>query len=104
MTYWLEYFAEALREQLREVKIKGEMVIKKDFLLEKAQNLNLNPRQQEILAYLVEEKRVTVEKIIQRLKFVRRTVQRDLSKMIELGFTKEVAKSKTDPTKYYELL
>jgi predicted transcriptional regulator len=35
---------------------------------------------------------------------VRRTVQRDLSKMVDLGLIKEIAKSKTDPTRYYELL
>jgi len=35
---------------------------------------------------------------------VRRTVQRDLSKMVGLGLIKEIVKSKTDPTRYYELL
>ena len=104
MTLWLVYFTEALKKQLIEVKTKGEFVIKKDIVLEKAKRLNLNPRQQKILAYLFKERRITVDKIIQKFNFVRRTVQRDLSKMIELGFIREVAKSKTDPTKYYELL
>ncbi|MCD6318814.1 Fic family protein [Candidatus Aerophobetes bacterium] len=104
MTYWLEYFTEGLKNQLIEVKIKGEMAIKKEVILEKAERLNLNQRQQEILIYLVDEKRVSVEKIVRRFNWVRRTVQRDLVKLVNLGFVKEVAKSKTDPTKYYELL
>jgi len=32
------------------------------------------------------------------------TIQRDLSKMIELGLIKEISKSKTDSTRYYQLL
>ena len=39
-----------------------------------------------------------------RQELVRRTVQRDLSRLVDSGMIKEVAKSKTDPTKYYELL
>lgn len=104
MTYWLEYFTEGLKNQLIEVKIKGEMAIKKEVILEKAKRLNLNQRQQEILLYLVEEGRVSVEKIVRKFNWVRRTVQRDLVKLVNLGFVKEMAKSKTDPTKYYELL
>ena len=104
MTYWLEYFTEGLKNQLIEVKIKGEMAIKKEVILEKAKRVNLNQRQQEILLYLVEEGRVSVEKIVRRFNWVRRTVQRDLVKLVNLGFIKEMAKSKTDPTKYYELL
>jgi len=42
--------------------------------------------------------------IRKELNLVRRTVQRDLSKLVTLGLIKEIAKSKTDPTKYYELL
>lgn len=42
--------------------------------------------------------------IRKELNLVRRTVQRDLSKRVTLGLIKEIAKSKTDPTKYYELL
>lgn len=104
MTFWLEYFTDGLKNQLVEVKIKGEIAIKKEVIIEKAKRLNLNERQQEILLYLVEEKRASVEKILQKFNFVRRTVQRDLSKLVSLGIIKEVAKSKTDPTKYYELL
>ncbi len=104
MTHWIEYFTEGLKNQLLEAKIKGEIAIKKDIVLEKARKLNLNQRQQKIISYLVAEKRITVEKIVRKFKVGRRTIQRDLSKMVKLGIIKEVAKSKTDPTKYYKLL
>jgi len=45
-----------------------------------------------------------VEEIRQKYNLVRRTVQCDLLKMVDLGLIKEAAKSKTDPTRYYELL
>lgn len=104
MTEWLEYFTEGLKNQLIEVKTKGEISIKKQVVIEKAKELNLNERQQEILLYLFEEKKASVEEILQKFDLVRRTVQRDLTKLLELDLIKEIAKSKTDPTKYYELL
>ncbi|MFQ6088240.1 MAG: Fic family protein [Candidatus Methanofastidiosia archaeon] len=104
MTGWLEYFTEGLRSQLMEVKIKGENAIKREAIIEKAKRLNLNERQQKILLHILNEKRSSVEEIRQKFNLVRRTVQRDLAKLVELGLIKEMAKSKTDPTKYYELL
>lgn len=104
MTEWFEYFTEGLKNQLIEVKTKGEISIKKQVVIEKAKKLNLNERQQEVLLYLFEEKKASVEKILQKFDLVRRTVQRDLTKLLELDLIKEIAKSKTDPTKYYELL
>ncbi len=104
LTVWLEYFTEGLRRQLIEVKTKGEKAIKRDVLIEKAKMSRLNDRQQKILLYLLDEKQASVEEIRQKFNLVRRTVQRDLSRLVDSGMIKEVAKSKTDPTKYYELL
>lgn len=104
LTAWLEYFTEGLRRQLIEVKTKGEKAIKRDVLIEKAKMSRLNDRQQKILLYLLDEKQASVEEIKQKFNLVRRTVQRDLSRLVDSGMIKEVAKSKTDPTKYYELL
>lgn len=104
MTGWLEYFTEGLKNQLIEVKTKGEKVIKREVMIEKAKRFNLNTRQQKVLLYLMEGKRASVEEIRQKYNLVRRTVQRDISKMVDLGLIKEIAKSKTDPTRYYELL
>ena len=104
MTGWLEYFADGLKSQLIGVKTKGENAIKKDVIIEKAKRFNLNERQQKILLHLLKEKRAYIEEIRQKFNLVRRTVQRDLSKLVGLGLIKEIAKSKTDPTRYYELL
>lgn len=104
ITGWLEYFTDGLRSQLKEVKTKGEKAIKRDVLIEKAKMSKLNDRQQKILLYLLDEKQASVEEIRQKFNLVRRTVQRDLSRLVDSGIIKEVAKSKTDPTKYYELL
>ncbi|MDO9575818.1 MAG: helix-turn-helix domain-containing protein [bacterium] len=87
-----------------EVKTKGEKAIKKEVLIEKAKRFNLNERQQKILLHLLEHKRTSVEEIRQKFNLVRRTIQCDFSKLAELGLIKEMAKSKTDPTRYYELL
>jgi len=104
MTTWLEYFTEGLSSQLAAVKTKGEKAIKRDVLIEKAKGLNVNERQQKILLHFLDVNRSSVEEIRKELNLVRRTVQRDLSKLVTLGLIKEIAKSKTDPTKYYELL
>jgi Fic family protein len=104
MTGWLEYFTEGLRSQLLEVKNKGELAIKKEVIVGKAENLDLNKRQQEILNYFLNVNSASVDGIKNELNLVRRTVQRDLLKLVELGLIKVVSKSKTDPTKYYQLL
>jgi predicted transcriptional regulator len=104
MTQWLEYFTEGLKTQMHEVKSKGEITIKKEVIIEKVRMYNLNNRQQKILLYLLEEERASVEEIRQEFSLVRRTIQRDFSKLIDLGLVREIAKSKTDPTRYYELL
>ncbi len=53
--------------------------------------------------YLVEKKRLTVEECMRAFKIIRRTAQRDLVRLVEQKFAQEIAKSKTDPTKYYEI-
>ena len=104
MTGWLEYYTEGLKNQLIEVKTKGESSIKKEVIIEKAKSFNLNERQKKILLHLLKEKRASVEDIRQNFNMVRRTVQRDLSKLCDLGLITEISKSKTDPSKYYKLL
>jgi len=54
--------------------------------------------------HFLDVNRSSVEAIRKELNLVRRTVQRDLSKMLTLALITEIAKCKTDPTKYYELL
>jgi hypothetical protein len=45
-----------------------------------------------------------VEELRDRYDLVRRTVQRDLARMVELGLIGEVASSPTDPTKHYRMV
>ena len=104
MTQWLEYFTEGLMSQLSEVKQKGEKAIKKDIISQNAEKFNLNNRQQEILHYFFDVNSASVEEIKQKFNFVRRTIQRDLSKLVDLELIKVISKNKTDPTKYYKLL
>ena len=52
----------------------------------------------------MDEGSASVDQIKEKLHLVRRTAQRNLTKLAELGLVREVAKSKTDPTKYYGLL
>jgi len=104
MTEWLEYFTEGLQKQLVEVKNKGEKAIKKEIIIERAKRLSLNERQQKILIYFLEERKGSVDDIRKKFKLVRRTIQRDLSKLVDLGLIKEVSKSRTDPTRYYKLV
>ncbi len=85
---------------MAEMKTKGEKAIKMDVLIEKAKVLNLNVRQQKLLLHFLDVNRSSVEEIRKELNLVRRTVQRDLSKMRTLGLITEIAKCKTDPTKY----
>lgn len=104
ITSWLEYFTDGLRAQMLEVKDKGEVVIKKETYLERAKKVNLNARQVKILLYLIEKKRLTVEECVRKFNVIRRTAQRDFARLVEHKFVREASKSKTDPTKYYELL
>jgi len=82
----------------------AESVSEKTKDSEKAKRLNMNPRQRQILLFLVDEGSASVDQIKEKLHLVRRTAQRNLTKLAELGLVREVAKSKTDPTKYYGLL
>ena len=54
--------------------------------------------------HFLDVNRSSVEEIRKELDLVRRMVQRDLSKLLTLGLINEIAKGKTDPTKYYVLL
>ena len=104
MTEWLEYFIDGLKNQLSEVKSKGEKAIKSDIIIERGKKLNLNERQQKILLFLLDKKRASVEEVRQKFNIVRRTIQRDFATLVKLGLIKEISKNETDPTKYYELL
>lgn len=103
LTSWLEYFCEGLSGQLMGVKTIGGAVMRRDTVMARAEKLRLNERQRKVLGHILDRDRASVDDIVRRLPLVRRTVQRDLAMMVDEGLLREVASSRTDPTKVYEL-
>lgn len=83
LTYWLEYFVEGLATQLAEVRGNGEQAIRRDVLVMK---YGLSERQGRAIAHILENGSMTI-KDFERLfpEANRRSLQRDLKAMIELG-------------------
>jgi Fic family protein len=102
MTGWLEYFAEGLATQLREVQSRGEQVIQRDVLLLRARESGVQERALSVLAFLLEQGSGTVHQMEAELKVNRRTLQRDLRQLIEKQFLREVGSGPTDPTRSYQ--
>jgi len=104
MTDWLEYFVIGLQRQMKEIKEKGEQIIKQDSVLQKIKRLGLNARQEKAIKFLLRTGAISVGEYQAVTSCIRRTAQRDLEDMRERGIIKAVAKSKTDPTRHYVLL
>jgi Fic family protein len=104
MTSWLEYFVEGLRSQMKEIQEKGEQLITQDAHLQKIKKIGLNPRQAKAMKYLMRIGKLTVNDYQSAASCIRRTAQRDLDDLVGKKIIKAVAKSATDPTKYYVLL
>ncbi len=84
MTNWLEYFSRALETQMHEIQLKGSQAIKLDVL---AQQYKLSERQKLVLENLLgREKNFTIQDYESLCPGVnRRSLQRDLSDLIEKG-------------------
>lgn len=104
MTGWLEYFVTGLRLQMKEIKQKGEQIIRQDIELQKINRLGLNVRQEKAIKYLLRTGAISVGEYQTVASCIRRTAQRDLEDMMEKGIIKAVTKSQTDPTRHYVLL
>lgn len=104
MTFWLEYFVEGLCSQMAEIQDKGKQLIKQDNRLHKIKKVGLNHRQENAVKFILQSGKITVNDYQKITSCIRRTAQRDLNDLIKKEIIKEVAKSPTDPTKYYELL
>ncbi|MBI5749501.1 MAG: Fic family protein [Nitrospinae bacterium] len=104
MTAWLEYFVTGLRLQMKEIREKGEQVVKQDNVLQKIKRLGVNARQEKAIKYILRTGVISVGKYQAVASCIRRTTQRDLEDMMKKGIIKAVAKSKTDPTRHYVLL
>ncbi len=83
MTRWLEYFAEGLATQLGEVQTRGEAVIRRDVL---AHRHGLSDRQRVALQWVLERGILTTNDLAALCPGIsRRSLQRDLREMVELG-------------------
>ena len=101
LTGWLEYFAEGLAVQMREVQEKGERVIRRDVVLNRARRAGLKERPLALFAFLLAKGKGTVAECGEAVQGNRRTLQRDLRLLVDKGFVREVGTGPTDPTKHY---
>jgi Fic family protein len=99
LTGWLEFFVTGLATQLQEVRTKGEQAIRADVV---AREHGLNARQATLVGAFVERDTLTLADAEALLSDVaRRTVQRDLKRLVELGLVIEFGRGPTDPTRAY---
>jgi Fic family protein len=99
LTGWLEYFARGLATQLEEVKARGTAAIRADII---ARAMELNARQSAVLAELFAAGRLAVGDLDGLFPSVnRRTLQRDLKKLVEKGLLREIGTGPTDPNRHY---
>ena len=83
MTGWLDYFVTGLETQMIEVKQRGEMVIRRDVLVQK---YRLNDRQGKALGYLMQHGWLTINDFEVLCPEVnRRSLQRDTKGLLEKG-------------------
>jgi len=102
LTSWLDYFVSGLTTQLEEVKESGTQAIKLGLL---AKEHKLNDRQQAAMEHLSDSGRLTIAEYETLCpKTNRRSLQRDLKEMLELGLMEEIGSGSTDPTRYYRLM
>lgn len=101
LTGWLEYFVHGLATQLAEIRTRGEIAISSDVI---AQAHNLNPRQAAILDAIAAEPDLGIRQIGDRVGDLnRRTLQRDLRKLVDLSLISELGGSPTDPGRRYRV-
>jgi Fic family protein len=99
LTGWLDFFVTGLATQLQEVRTKGERAIRADVL---AAEKGLNERQTVLVGALLERGSLSLAEAERLLPDVaRRTVQRDLKRLAEVGLVTEVGRGSTDPNRSY---
>jgi len=83
LTLWLEFYTEGLATQLDEVKARGERAIRRDVL---ARQHGLSDRQALALGLVLDQGRLTIQELEALCPETnRRTLQRDLREMVEMG-------------------
>ncbi len=82
-TGWLEYFTHALSEQMQEIKIKREFVIRADVL---GKRHGLSNRQRKAVQYVLQNGELTIKEFEGLCGEVnRRTLQRELKELVGKG-------------------
>ena len=100
LTGWLKYFTRGLASQLVEVRNRGQAAIRTDLL---AREHGLNARQADVLALIAAEPGASISDLEQRVPGAdRRTLQRDLRRMLDLGLIAHSG-SATDPARAYRI-
>jgi len=83
MTGWVEFYADGLATQMREVTEKGERVIRRDVLVKQH---GLNKRQAAAIGCLLEHAEFTIQDFVLLCPEAnRRTLQRDLKGLLDAG-------------------
>jgi len=83
MTSWVEFYADGLATQMREVTEKGERVIRRDVLVKQH---GLNKRQAAAIGCLLEHAEFTIQDFVLLCPDAnRRTLQRDLKGLLDAG-------------------
>jgi len=99
LTGWLEFFVGGLTTQLEEVKARGTAAIRADVI---ARAHRLTPRQSAVLAELFTAGRLSVADLEGLFPNVnRRTLQRDLKKLLDKHLLRETGSGPTDPNRHY---
>jgi Fic family protein len=99
LTGWLRFFTEGLATQLDEVKVRGEIAIRRDVL---ALRYGLSDRQALALGHAIEHGRLTIREYESLFPGVnRRTLQRDLKALVDLRLLSEYGAAPTDPMRHY---
>lgn len=97
MTGWLEYFVEGLTTQMREVRHKGEQVMRRDVI---AKEYGLSARQILALGYMLEHGALTLQEYEELCQGTnKRSLQRDLRIMVDKGVF--VSKGSTNKRFYH---
>jgi len=83
MTGWLEYFANGLRSQMKEIQEKAKKVIISENIMKDLAAFHLNGRQGRIVRFLFLNERIDNEQCQVLCKSIKRTATRDLTSLVE---------------------
>jgi Fic family protein len=96
MTPWLEYFCAGLATQMKEIRDAGEQQIRIELL---SRTHDLSGRQRSLLRIVFDESESNIQDFEKRFPDVnRRTLQRDLRKLVEIGIVE--TRGQTNQLKY----